>query len=247
MDGVHRLEGGLLADSSSSGVSPVSTICGVWPCISIPSSLFQPRLGPPGLHTCYGSCFVNLAFHGYLSSSLFRRLVNLVLVSGGGSSRPLGGPRSLLGAWDCGKSREVQFYSIPEGTLSGDCSGLPNFGVFSISGSNRQAVVSRRRISILCSAARRLLAVSAGHSVFSHPSRAGGQASYEVSSIPAPPELGSGGGLRSSSLDSRLSPRPPVVVRRVSLIARVLSLPGLPVRGLGGSFRSGGCFLPLVS
>ena len=47
---------------------------------------------PPGLHTCYGSCFVNLAFHGYSSSSLFRRLVNPVFVSGGGSSRPSGGP-----------------------------------------------------------------------------------------------------------------------------------------------------------
>ena len=41
----------------------------------------------------------------------------------------------------------------------------------------------------------------------------GGQTSYEVSSIPTPPELGSGGGLHSSSLDSRFSPRPPVVVR----------------------------------
>ena len=72
LDGVHRLEGGLLVDSSSSGVSQVSTVCGVWPCISIPGSLFRPRLGPPGLHMCYGSCFVNLAFHGYSSSSLFR-------------------------------------------------------------------------------------------------------------------------------------------------------------------------------
>ena len=57
--------------------------------------------------------------------------------------------------------------------LSGDCSRLPNFGGFSIPGSNRRAAVSRRRISILHSAASRLLAVSAGHSVFSHPSSAG--------------------------------------------------------------------------
>ena len=256
LDGVHRPEGSLLADSSSSRVSQVSSVCGVWPSVSIPGSLFRPRLGPPGLHTCYGSCFVNLAFHGYSSSSLFRRLVNPVLVSGGGSSRPSGGPRSLHGARDCGESREVQFCSIPEGTLSGDYSGLPNFGGFSIPGSYRQAAVSRRGISIPRSAAHRLLAVSAGHSVFSHPSCAGGQASYEVSSIPAPPALGSGGGLHSSFLDSRLSPRPPVVVRRASPPARGLSRPGLPGprllvrrlgRGLGGSFRSGGCFRPLVS
>ena len=180
LDGVHRPEGSLLADSSSSGVSQVSTVCGVWPCVSILGSLFRPRLVPQGLHTCYGSCFVNLAFHGYSSSSLFRRLVNPVLVSGGGSSRPSGGPRSLLGSRDCGESREVQFCSIPEGTLSGDCSGLPNFGGFSIPGSNRQAAVSRRRISILRSTARSLLAISARHSVFSHPSSTGWQASYEV-------------------------------------------------------------------
>ena len=92
LDGVHPPEGSLLADSTSSGVSQVSAVCGVWPCVSVPGSLFRPRLGPPGLHTCYGSCFVNLAFHGYSSSSLFRRLVNPVLVSGGGSSRPSGGP-----------------------------------------------------------------------------------------------------------------------------------------------------------
>ena len=253
LDGVHRPEGSLLADSSSSGVSQVST---VWPCVSIPGSLFWPRLGPPGLHTCYGSCFVNLAFHGYSSSSLFRRLVNPILVSGGGSSRPSGGPRSLLGARDCGESREVQFCSIPEGTLSGDCSGLLNFGGFSIPGSNRQAAVSRRKISILRSTARHLLAISARHSVFSHPSSTGWQASYEVSSVPTPQELGSGGGLHSSSLDSRLSPRPPVVVRRDSPSERGLSRPSFPGpqllvrrlgRGLGGSFRSGDCFRPLVS
>ena len=151
---------------------------------------------------------------------------------------------------------KITFCSFPEGTLSGDCSGLPNFGGFSIPGSNRQAAVSQRRISILRSTARRLLAIFARHSVFSHPSSTRWQASYEVSSVPTPPELGSGGGLHSSSLDSRLSPRPPVVVRRASPSERGLYRPDLPGprflvrrlgRGLGGSFRSGGCFRPLVS
>ena len=256
LDGVHRPEGSLLADSSSSGVSQVSMVCGFWPCVSIPGSLFRPHLSSSSLHMCYGSGFINLVFHGYTSSSLFRRLVNPVLVSGGGSSRPPGGPRSLHGARDCSQSREVQFCSIPEGTISGNCSGLPNFGGFSIPGSNHQAAVSRRRISILRSTARRLLAISAGHSVFSHPSGSGWQASYEVSSVPTPPELGSSGGLHSGPLDSHLSPRPPVVVRRALPSGRVLSRPGLPgprllvrrlERGLGGSFRSGSGFRPLVS
>ena len=203
-------------------------------CIN--SKLFVPL--PPCLHTCYGSCFVNLACHGYSSSSLFRRLVDPVLVSGGGSSRPSGSPRSLLGSRDCGQSREVQFCSVPEGSLSGDSSGLPNFCGFSVPGSNRQAAVSRRRISVLRSTARRLLAVSAGHSVFSHPSGTRWQASNEVSSVPTTPELGSGGGLHSGPLDSRLSPRPPLVVRRASSTERGLSRPGLPgprllVRRLG--------------
>ena len=100
----------MLVDSSSYEVSQVSTVCGIWLRVSILGSLFRPHLGPPpGFHSCYGSCFVNLAFHGFLSLSPFKRLVDPVLVSGGGSSRPSGGPRSLHGVRDFGETREVQF------------------------------------------------------------------------------------------------------------------------------------------
>ena len=47
-------------------------VAGVWLSVSIQGSLFRPRLGPPGFHMGYGSCFVNLAFHEYSSSSLSR-------------------------------------------------------------------------------------------------------------------------------------------------------------------------------
>ena len=129
----------------------------------------------------------------------------------------------MQGVRDCGQSREVQFCSIAAGPLSGDSSGLPVFGGFSVPGSDRQAAVSQRRISVLRSTAHRLLAVSTRHSILSHPSCTGWQASHEVASVPTPPELGSGGGFNSDFLDSRLSPRPPLVVRRASSPSRGLS------------------------
>ena len=55
----------------------------------------------------------------------------------------------MQGVRDCGKSLEVKFCSIPVGPLSGDSSGLPVFGGFSVPGSDRQAAISRRRISVL--------------------------------------------------------------------------------------------------
>ena len=200
LDGAHRFEGSLLADSGSSRLSQVSEACSVWPSILILGSLFRPRFGPSGLHTGYGSCFVNFAFNGDSSSSLSRRLVDPVLVLGSGSSRPSGGPQSLQGVRDCGESREVQFCSIPAGPLSGDSSGLPVFCGFSVPGSDRQAAIFRRRISVLRSTSRCLLAVSTRHSVLPHPSCTGRQASHEVTSAPTPPELGSGGGFNSGSL-----------------------------------------------
>ena len=180
-------------------------------------------------------------------------MVNLILFSGGGSSRSSGGPQSLQGVRDSGQSREVQFCSIPAGPLSGNSSGLPVFGGFSVPGSDRQAAISRRRISVLRSTTHRLLAVSTRHSVLSHPSCTGRQASHEVASFPTPPELGSGGGFDSDSLDSRLSPRPPLMVRRASSTSWGVSHPGLPGplllvqrlgRGLGSSLGPGGSFRP---
>ena len=227
LDGVHRFEGSLLADSGSSRLSQVSEVCCVWPSLSIPSSLFRPRLGPSGLHTSYGSSFVNFAFHGYSFSSLSGRLVDPFLFSGRSLSRSSGGPRSLQGIRDCGESREVQFCSIPAGPLCGDSSGRPVYSGFSVPGSDRQAAISRRRISVLRSIARRLLAVSPRHSVLSHPSCTRRQTSHEVASVPTPTELGSGGGFHSDSLDSRLLPRPPLVVRRAWSPSRGVSRPGL--------------------
>ena len=208
------------AGPCSSRLSQVSAVCGFWLGVSIPCSLLRSCLGPSGLHPGHGSSFVDPALHGYLSSSLPGRLAGPVFFLGGCSSRPPGGPRSVLGAWDCGESREVQLCPVPEGSVSGDDPGLPVFCGFSVTGSVRQAAISRLRISVLLSAARILLAVSSRHPV---PSCTRGQASHAVSSVSAPPNLESRGRLGSCSLDSLLSPRPPLVVRRVSSGSRGLS------------------------
>ena len=218
LDSFHRLEGGLLAGPCSSRLSQVSTVCGFWPSISIPSSLLQSRLGPSGLHQGYGSGFVDPALHGYPSTSLSRRLADPVSFSRGCSSRPPCGHQSVSGAGDCGESREVQLRSVAEGSISGDDPGLPVFCGFSVPGSDHQAAVSRWRISVLRSTASLLLAVSSRHPVLSVLSCSGGQASHAVTPVSATPILGSPRRLGSHCLDSPLSPRPPLVVRQVSSV-----------------------------
>ena len=59
----------------------------------------------------------------------------------------------MSGVGDRGESREVQLCSITEGSVSGDDPGLLVFCGFSVPGSDRQAAVSRRLISVLRSAA----------------------------------------------------------------------------------------------
>ena len=213
--------------------------------------MLRSRLGPSGLHPCYGSSFVNPALLVYPSMLLSGRLARPVSISRGCSLRPPGSPRSLSGAGDRGESWEIELHSISEGSVSGDDSGFPVFCGFSVPGSDLQAAVSRRQIFILRSAASLLLAVSSWHSVLSVPSCSRGQASHEVPAVPAAPVLGSPGRLGSGSVDSSLSLPPPLVIRRVSSVSGGLSRPRLLVRrlgrGLGCSPGSRRGFRPLVS
>ena len=77
LDGVHRFEGSLLAVSGSSRLSQVSEVCCVWPSISIPRSLFRPRLGPLGLTRFMAPDssilhFMGICLHCYLDNWLIQ-------------------------------------------------------------------------------------------------------------------------------------------------------------------------------
>ena len=220
LDVFHRPEGGLLAGPCSSRLSQVSMVCGFWPSVSINSALFA-SVSPRPLRSSHGlwlrfrrsctpwvSVYVAIWTTGW-SSLLLERLF---LASSGWSS-------ICVGSWGS--------WSIPRSPTSfhhrGFCiwgrSWTPGLLWLLHPGSDRQAAVSRRLISVLCSAANLLLAVSSRHPVLSVPSCSRGLASRAVPAVSAAPVLGLPGRLCSRCLDSRLSPRPPLVVRRVSSVS----------------------------
>ena len=65
LDGLHRLEGRLLASSNTFGQSQVSQICRFESSFSIQSSLFRSLYGSAGFHTGHGSCLNHSASPGF--------------------------------------------------------------------------------------------------------------------------------------------------------------------------------------
>ena len=94
LDGLHRLEGRLLASSNTSGQSHISQFCHFESSFSIQSSLFRSLYGSAVFHMGHGSGLSHSAFPGYSHIQLPGRLVHPGSVSLSGS--PGSGVRSSI-------------------------------------------------------------------------------------------------------------------------------------------------------
>ena len=65
LDGLHRLEGHLLASFNTSGQSQVSQVCHFESCFSIQSPMFRSLYGSAGFHLGHGSGLSHSAYPGY--------------------------------------------------------------------------------------------------------------------------------------------------------------------------------------
>ena len=105
---------------------------------------------------------------------------------------------------DCSQSCEVSPSSISGGTVPRGGDRLPVFPGFSVFGTRRQALVNRRRVSILRRSTRQYLALASWHAVLSLPSSSRWPSAGAVSSALSPPVVGSGRSICPDSLVSGL-------------------------------------------
>ena len=230
----------------------VSTVCGFWPSISIPSSLFRSRLGPSGIHQFRRSCTPWISVYVAISTT--------GLVQSPSRDAVLRDLRVVLNL-----CRELGIVVNPEKSNFIPLQRVLYLGTI-LDSRSFVASPSPDRIARLLSLGDEFLSSVrqpascwqslSQYPVLSVPSCSGGQASHAVPPVSAAPVLGSPRRLGSHCLDSPLSSRPPLVVIRVSSVSGGLSCPALPGprllvrrlgRGLGCSPVSRRGFRPLVS
>ena len=238
LDGLHRSSGSLPAGSCPSGIASHPPLCSQWPGVSVQGVVFRPIHGPAGFHSGHGFCFCHPPIAGYPHASLPQRLARPVLLSGVSPPRSPGCPGSLSGAGYCGQPREIQPHSLSGCPVSRGGPQCPVFYGFSIAGSPLQALVNRRRISVLRLASRQCLALSAGDAFLHGSPRPRGETSHEVSSALPSSVLGSGGPVDSCGMVPGLPSGSAMVAPPASSVSggvspTGVSRPGLLVRRLG--------------
>ena len=119
LDGLHRLEGRLLANSNTSGHSQVSQFCRFGSRFSIQSSLFQSLYGSAVFHMGHGSGLSHSASPEYSHVQIPGRLVKPASSSFSGSPSSGDGRPSLSGSRCRHHLGEVQSPSIAASGLSG--------------------------------------------------------------------------------------------------------------------------------
>ena len=169
--------------------------------------------GSAGLHAGHGSGFGNFTQFRHSSSTLSGRLAESGVLPRAGSPVFEDSASSLQLSGDCHQLAEVTACSDSEYLLSGSPFGLGQFQGFPSPEMSRQAALNWRRVSILRGAACKILAGVAGSSLLSNPAHSGGTAADAVVQICSSPLLGSCGSGSSSSVVSRDSAKPSLVVR----------------------------------
>ena len=254
LDGLHRSQGGVSASADTSFLSSPSPLRFSERRVPVQGSLLRPFYSPAGLHQGHGSCFRHSPFAGYPHEAVPRRLARPVLLSGFSCQRSSDCPPPLSRVGDCGQSPEVQPCALPDRPVSGGCDRLHIFQGFSVAGSNIQAAINCRRISVLRLASREFVALASGRPFFAGSPGAWRASEDAVSPTLPPPLLGSVGPSGSGSGVPGLSSGPPVVAPPSSPLFRGVSLPGVsrPTllvrrlgRGLGSSSRASGRFRPV--
>ena len=255
LDGLHRSQRCLSSDSNPSRFQEVSEGHGLREGLSVQGPLLRAVHGYAGLHAGHDSGFGNSTQIRLLSSTLSGRLADLGVLPRAGSPVFEDSSSSLQLSGDCRQLREVPLCSDSENLLSGSPFGLYQFQGFPSPETSRQAALNWRRVSILRGAACKILAGVTGSSLFSNPAHSGGTAADVVVPVCSSSLLGSCRSESSSSVVSRNSSRPSLVVKSRTPRTRNLSGTGvsparLVVRRLGcrqgSSSRRPGRFRPLV-
>ena len=256
LDGLHRLEGRLLANSSTSGQPQLPQICGLESGISIQGALFRSLYSSASFHTGHGSGFGHSSSSGCPYVPIPGRLVNPGFVSLLGHPSLGHGNTPLSGVGYHHQLGEVQSPSIPESGISRGDSRLHSSPGFSLPSESREATLNRRRILVLRRAASLFLACSPRCPVLLDSSHSGRQATDAIPSAPPSPPLESRRRLGVDSLGSGLPSGSGMVASPKSSPGGHLSGPSQPSprllvrrlgRGVGCSSPGRNRFQPLVS
>ena len=108
LDGLHQSLGGLPSGSSSSGISPLPSLCDKWPGLPVHSSVFWPLHGSAGFIPGHGSCFRHSPFLGYSHEVVPRRLASPVVLPRVSPPGPSCGAEPLSGTGHRHQPGEVQ-------------------------------------------------------------------------------------------------------------------------------------------
>ena len=213
LDGLYRSQRCLSSDSNPSGFQEVSEVHGLRQGLSVQGPLLRAVHGSAGLHSGHGAGFDNSTQFRHSSSTLSGRLADSGVLPRAGSPVFEDSSSSLQLSGGCRQLGEVTACSDSDDLLSGSPFGLDQFQGFPSPEMSRQAALNWQRVSILRGAACKILAGVAGSSLFSNPAHSGGTVADAVVPVCSSPLLGSCGSGSSSSVVSRDSARPSLVVK----------------------------------
>ena len=256
LDGVHRLEGCLLANPYTSGQLQVSQIRSFESSISVQRSVLRSLYGSAGFYPGHGSGVSPSTSSGHPHVSLPGRLASPSLLSSSSSPGIGDCNPSMSGPWNYNQLGEVQSTPITESGIPLCDSRLHSFQGFFLPAESREAMLNRRRILVLQHTARLFVEKAVRNSVISDGNNFRRKVTDAIPSTSPSPSMGSEGRLHSNSLGSGVLPGLGMVDGSRSSSIGHLPVSGQPSPrllvqhlrlGLGRSSTRCNHFRPLVS
>ena len=149
LNDLHRSEGRLPSDSDPPCVPQVPQVHSRREDLAVPGPLLWSVHSPTGFHSRDGSCVGVPPSAGSSDASVFRRLADLSVVSGGSLLGKGSSSQPLSGAGNCGQPGEVDPYSISTDYVLGNQDQLADFPGFGDSFEDRKVLLNSRRIFVL--------------------------------------------------------------------------------------------------